>query len=138
MKHFEPKTSTNGFRYISTEMGSGILIDAYYYKDGTPRGLFLSVHQCEQKLETGHGVPYTSLVVEITSGFLRSVLPLERKSPKSLGAFAGFMDEHLPEIARKFVDEGKSAANVLAYELIDAWRTIHVQDTAKVLEGLRR
>lgn len=138
MKNFVERNNGGGYEYISVETGHGAIISAYYYKDGNPRGIVMTCNRVELRTETGHGEPYAVKTTELCTGIYLHVLPLQRKSPKSLVAFAEFIDAELPEIARTFLEGSRGLAQVEIASHIERWRTIHTQDTAKVLGGLRR
>lgn len=139
MKNFtEMHRDGGGYEYHSVETGNGAVISTYYYKDGNPRGIVMTCNRMELRQETGHGTTYTVKTVELGSGVYLHVLPLQRSSPKSLVAFAAFMDEELPAVAETFLVSGRDEARHELTRLIEYWRALHTQETAKVLEGIRR
>lgn len=127
------------YEWTSVDTGRGVKFTLDYWKDARRRGIYVSAYPVECAPRTDvQGKPFTQEIIEITDGFSVLVLPLERKSPKSLVGFAEFIDAELPEIARVFLKFGRESAQIPLKFHIERWRTIHVQDTAKVLEGLRR
>jgi hypothetical protein len=99
MQHFTPYRDE--YRYRTGNAGEVIQIDVSYHKG---RGIFAYIN----KVTLADGC----LSMEVFSGVHALLMPLARKSAKTLAAVTEKLDAIAPEIAAIFAEDKKAAAKL--------------------------